>query len=366
MSPRKTTVKQGNHSTTLGAGEPGQRRVSFNSALVVSLIALAAAGVFVCAAMATVLSSAFGAGTGQAKPADQLAKLVAQHQEKMQTYQARINGRSPFFDPPAPRPPTPPPPRPTEEPVRDPEPPPPAPKTYTGPNIIFAIGDTVRFKPFTVNDKPIDIRVGEQVGDLRVISTHLPWRVRVWYKGGEFDVPIFARGSEDKFLVAQAPPVTLVPFLVEVAAPKPVVETPTATGSAVAADESQDDDAKARQARGETFAEKRAKATQDARAASAARGSARPEPAASANRPAAKPASASNAGDETDEEDEDAAEEEEDEAQEGEDDDAAEPGQAGEAAGQGSPSAAPTSASPAQPRAPAGQRPQPRPQPRPR
>lgn len=314
MSPQKAPSKNV-HGASSAAGPDGARtwRVSPNGALIASVAALVLAALFVCKAAATMLSSALGAGTGEVKPGEAIVKLIDDHKTKMETYQARFNGRSVFFDPPAPKPldrPKPP----TTTPVvalpKEPEAPPIS-KTYPGPNIIYAIDDLVRFKPMTTgkDDKPLDIKVGEEVSGLRVISVDLPWSVKVAFKGGEYDVPIFARGTAKNFLVAQAKPVTLVEGLIVVEPPKPVVEAPTVTDAGemetLTAAQEDSDEAEAQPKRG-----------REARGAKQQTGSAQPVEGQAATRPQ------SPAVNEDEEEDEEAADED-DEATAEEDDDEA-------------------------------------------
>ena len=211
-------------------------RFSMNSALGVSLIAIVLAAAFVVTGVASMISSVFAPGTGSADPSKEVAKLASQHQEQMKTWQDRFNGRSAFYKPPAP----PPPPRndpPPKVVVKPPDPgPPPTPTKYEGPSVVFAMSDFVRFKPPSSNEKQLDIGVGEEKSGVKVISTEgLPWTVKLGYKGGEYVVPIFQRGNDDKHLLAQAPPMIIIPSLVEVPAAKLEIQTPKSSGEAEAA-----------------------------------------------------------------------------------------------------------------------------------
>lgn len=232
MTPRNGST----NGSASGAGAESRRilrGLSLNGWLGLSLLALILAGAFVVTAVASIVMTAFARGATDVQPAEQVAELVALNQQKMQTYQDRFNGRSVFFKPPAPpvtKPvatkrepaPTPPPP-----------PPPPPPSQYDGPSIIYAFSDMVRFKAPSSNDKPLEIRVGEEADaggiPLRVISTdNLPWFVRLGWKGKEFDVKIFTNGG-DKYLLAQAEPVPLIKGFIEVMPPRPEVEIPKGT-----------------------------------------------------------------------------------------------------------------------------------------
>jgi hypothetical protein len=149
----------------------------------------------------------------------------------MEKYKEQFNGRSVFFKPPAwPSPPIVKVPDDDDNDIPPPPPTPPEDKIYTGPGILYALGDVIRFKAKSASEKPLDIRVGEEKNGVRVISTNLPWTVRVGYRSKEWDVPIFNRG-EDKFLLAQAKPIEIIRGLLEIPPQKPVVEAPKSTGT---------------------------------------------------------------------------------------------------------------------------------------
>lgn len=110
----------------------------------------------------------------------------------------RFTNRSAFFVPPAPIPPPPPPPPPREveeepEPVVPREPPPPS--RYGGPEIAYVWDDRVTFE----NDMTLTVG-GEGQSGVEVLSTNLPWSVKVRWRGVEFDVQLFERTTSD-FLV---------------------------------------------------------------------------------------------------------------------------------------------------------------------
>ena len=111
---------------------------------------------------------------------------------------SRFTNRSAFFVPPAPIPPPPPPPPPREveddpEPVVPREPPPPS--RYGGPEITYVWDDQVIFD----NDMTLTVG-GEGQSGVEVLSTNLPWSVKVRWRGVEFDVELFERTTSD-FLV---------------------------------------------------------------------------------------------------------------------------------------------------------------------
>ncbi len=111
---------------------------------------------------------------------------------------SRFINRSAFFVPPAPIPPPPPPPPPRVE-EEDPEPvvprEPPPPSRYGGPPIAYVWDDRVTFE----NDMTLTVG-GEGQSGVEVLSTNLPWSVKVRWRDVEFDVQLFERTTSD-FLV---------------------------------------------------------------------------------------------------------------------------------------------------------------------
>lgn len=133
----------------------------------------------------------FGSGSD---PAQGLTDALKRHGELAQVSTKRFDGRSAFFTPPAPvrRPPKPTkPPEPPKPPP--PPPPPPIPREYGGPKPVGAIGGLIYFADST------QIRVGEERGGVKVISSAAPWSVRLAHGGGEYDVPFWTRGREEFF-----------------------------------------------------------------------------------------------------------------------------------------------------------------------
>lgn len=121
----------------------------------------------------------------------QLARFVERYEQSYENNSDRFIGRSAFFVPPAPIPPAPPPP-PRRDPVETPPPrdpgPPPPPSTYGGPGIAYVWDDRVTFD----NDMTL-IAGGEGGSGVEVISTNLPWSVKVRWREIEFDVQLFER-----------------------------------------------------------------------------------------------------------------------------------------------------------------------------
>jgi len=99
-----------------------------------------------------------------------------------------ISLRSPFFTPLAPPP---------KVVQRDPTPietgPKPAPRTYAGPKLIGLVGrEGAMFDKPVVGDKQY-IAVGQKGGQVEIVSIEQPWRVKVRWEGGEFDLNLFDR-----------------------------------------------------------------------------------------------------------------------------------------------------------------------------
>jgi len=135
-----------------------------------------------------VFASSVGGGSDPA--ATQLAQFAERYELSYETNRDRFIGRSAFYVPPAPVPPPP---------VREPDPPrrepapvvpsdPPPPTTYGGPRIAFVWDDRVTFE----NDMTLTVG-GEGRGGVEVLSTNLPWSVKVRWREVEFDVQVFER-----------------------------------------------------------------------------------------------------------------------------------------------------------------------------
>ena len=111
-----------------------------------------------------------------------VAQQRAQHDEEMETWVAVVQGRSPFFIPPAPI---------IEEPVvevedDDEEPVERAPTRYGGPDIVAAMNGRIWL------DNNNIIPLGEEGSGVTLVSLdNVPWSVRVEWRGAEFDVDIF-------------------------------------------------------------------------------------------------------------------------------------------------------------------------------
>jgi len=161
-------------------------------------------GLVVMWGMTTVFASVFSGVGSEHDPGAELASLVSQHEAAMAASQDRFNGRSIFF---APK-------RIVERKTEDAKPiiiattmpaVTPQPLTYAGPSPIYAIGDTVWFKSPHRGDPQLVLNVGELASDeVAVISTNLPWSIKVRWKGHEFDLNLFENKGEP-FLRHSAP-----------------------------------------------------------------------------------------------------------------------------------------------------------------
>ncbi|MEM1423839.1 MAG: hypothetical protein AAGH64_07525 [Planctomycetota bacterium] len=106
----------------------------------------------------------------------------AQHDEDMESWVAVVQGRSPFFIPPAPI---------VEQPVveveeDDEDDTPVTPSRYGGPDIVAAMNGRIWLDNNTI------IPLGEEVSGVTLVSLdNVPWSVRVGWRGAEFDVDIF-------------------------------------------------------------------------------------------------------------------------------------------------------------------------------
>ena len=133
----------------------------------------------------------FGSGSD---PAQGLADALKRHTEIAQASTKRFDGRSAFFTPPAPVRKVPKPVKPVEPPKPPPPPPPPpVPREYTGPKPVGAIGGLIYFADSS------QIRVGEEKGGVKVLSSSAPWSVKLAHGGGEYDVPFWTKGREEFF-----------------------------------------------------------------------------------------------------------------------------------------------------------------------
>ncbi len=166
-------------------------RLPLNTTLLVNIAAIAVATVVFAANLPTLLGAVLSPRLGEDKTVSLLSQYLAVHDTDLVQYQQRFNGRSVFFKPIPPRRD---PPRrlaPVEIVKATPEPPPPPPPSipeqYTGPKIVFVLGNEVRFTG------GLTLSVGEEDQGVKVLSCDPPWTVRLAHAGGEYDVVLLKR-----------------------------------------------------------------------------------------------------------------------------------------------------------------------------
>ncbi|GAB4543794.1 MAG: hypothetical protein Tsb0013_00300 [Phycisphaerales bacterium] len=121
-----------------------------------------------------------------------VAQQRADHERDMQTWVNVVDGRSPFFIPPAPI---------IEQEVvveqednDDTDDRPVVPRTYGGPKVIAAMNGRIWL------DNETTVALGEEGSGVTLISLdNVPWTVRVGWRGAEFDVDIF-KNTTPRFL----------------------------------------------------------------------------------------------------------------------------------------------------------------------
>ncbi len=210
-----------------------ERRWTPNQLVIANVATLLVALVILAVQLPAVLEAAFGPGLGTDEPREVVTQLIKVHDEEMERYQTRFNGRSLFFTPPrrraAPRDPgpvvkvapIPVPVAPTE--------PPPSP-VYTGPSVIGILGDEVWFRAPRAGKGGLRIRVGEEPREgITVLATNPPWSVKLGYQRGEYDIDVWK--TDFPSIERSAPPRQPIPGLVDATPP-----TPPATESEAADD----------------------------------------------------------------------------------------------------------------------------------
>ena len=160
--------------------------------LIASAGSIVLAVVVVTVQLPAVLVAVLGSGMGNDEPQEVLAKLLKEHDTEVSTYQARFNGRSLFFKPPAPAPRPRPVPPPRDEEIIPPPPRPPS-TVYTGPSVVAILGDEVWFRSPRDGVSSLRIQVGDQQEGITVLAANAPWSVRLGYERGEYDIELFAR-----------------------------------------------------------------------------------------------------------------------------------------------------------------------------
>ncbi len=163
-------------------------RLPVNTTLLVNIAAIAVATVVFAANLPTLLGAVLSPRLGDDKTVSLMSQYLAVHDTDLAQYRQRFNGRSVFFKPIPPRNAlTPPHPVEIVEAPEGPPPPPPIPEQYTGPSIVFVLGNEVRFTD------GLTLSVGEEDQGVKVLSCDPPWTVRLGHAGGEYDVVLLER-----------------------------------------------------------------------------------------------------------------------------------------------------------------------------
>lgn len=160
-----------------------QQRI--NTRTLIGLGAIAIAIVSLLITVPSLASAIFATGPDSQSYQSNLSALLINHEEDLDAYLDRFEGRSLFFKPipytakviakaPESAPKT-----------VDPKPLVP-PRTYTGPKVIGVFGDEVWFRD------NLKIRVGEEGKGVKVLQNNAPWTVKLAHRGGEYDVAIFS------------------------------------------------------------------------------------------------------------------------------------------------------------------------------
>ncbi len=161
--------------------------------MIAAAVALGLAALIVLYQVPQVFGALFAPGPGDDVTLATFAEYLERHAADAEAYRSRFDGRSLFYQPVRPKAAAGPP----KVAVKEPEPeeapaPPPIATRYTGPSILYVIGDEVGFHG---TDRPIRVRVGEERDGLRVIAANPPWSVTVGYSGGTYEVEILSRES---------------------------------------------------------------------------------------------------------------------------------------------------------------------------
>jgi len=208
-------------------------RIHITAPLIASSIFLAIVVIVALVNLWGVLAAALGPGLGQNEATAQLQEFEQEHEAKLASYRAQFDGRSIFRTPnPTPKkreytPPPPPPPPSNDEPEDkgppQPEPPPPH---YGGRSVLFVVGNEVWFDD---GDEPFKVNVGETVNEHTIIEVNAPKFVKVGWRRGEYEVPIFENWDSSIGLSTTARPSRPVPGLIEAEAPQASAEGASVT-----------------------------------------------------------------------------------------------------------------------------------------
>ena len=156
-----------------------------NTRMIIGVITVVLAIASLLLTVPSLASAIFAKSIDSQSGQDDLIVLLTDHEEDIDTYLNRFEGRSMFFRPP-PFPVV----KEPKAPIADPTPVTPIktgpPPTYGGPKVLGAYGQVVWFKD------NLKVRVGEEGGGVKVLEINAPWTVKLGHKDGEYDVPIFS------------------------------------------------------------------------------------------------------------------------------------------------------------------------------
>lgn len=160
-----------------------------NTRMLIGLVTFVLAIASLLLTVPSLASAIFAASLNSQDHQDNLSAFLTNHEEDLDTYLDRFEGRSLFFKPL-------PPPRPVPKRTITPESVEPIgpsgpPSTYGGPKVIGVYGIVVWFKD------NLKIPVGEEKGGVKVLQINAPWTVKLGHAGGEYDVPIFSNRLTD-------------------------------------------------------------------------------------------------------------------------------------------------------------------------
>jgi hypothetical protein len=204
-------------------------RPNLNSFAIASLVAMALAVVIVMAQVPAVMRAVLASSGDSEQVSTQLASYLEAHEQNMNSYVARFNGRS-IFDTPRPSPVVvdrpvvtvvEQPPAPPED--TGPTGPPPPPARYGGPSLLAIFGTEVWFKPQSAGSPPMRIATGQELDGITVLEVFPPQQMaRLGWQRGEYDVYLWDNwGDAVDPLFPEAEPVATA-----ISAPGFQLETP--------------------------------------------------------------------------------------------------------------------------------------------
>ncbi len=166
-------------------------RWSINIPLSASVAAVVFAVIVMSVQLTSLVSAMLTPGLQDDPTRARLAEYLVEYDAGLGEYRDRFEGRSLFFKPkPYPTKPKPAPPVVDLGPVDLPPPEPSGPpKKYSGPKILFVLGDEVWFH------NGMHVSVGEESDGVTVIASDAPWSVTLGHDGGEYDIDLFKKST---------------------------------------------------------------------------------------------------------------------------------------------------------------------------